>query len=255
MTKLKKCGDCRMNKNLDTAAEHCTSQKQLRKKANEFRLEVLLESIMGKKHRIQSIADILHIDNLQMPIIKIATCEEELINMYLQESQVAKKLKIIAGRFKKLVIKKGTNGKKHDKKVQESMFGIMKQEKIWTRLEMIRGVISNERVRKVMDLTAKEKGAINITRDLVNLAQSRFIEHIWKFRYELTAEWEVKEGIAKDNKRKPQTAEEITDTKSSKKQKGKEKQITQLETNSVNSQSEQRTHKAKRRVNKENQDP
>ncbi|CAG8843579.1 26558_t:CDS:2, partial [Gigaspora margarita] len=94
-----------------------------------------------------------------------------------------------------LVIKKGANGKKYDKKVQESMFGIMKQEKIQTRLEMIRGVISIER----------------------------------------------------DNKRNPQTAKEILDLKSSKKQKGKEKQITQLEMNSVDPQLEQR-------VNKENQD-
>ncbi|CAG8844630.1 32929_t:CDS:1, partial [Gigaspora margarita] len=40
-----------------------------------------------------------------------------------------------------------------------------------------------------------------------------------KFRYELTAEWKAKEGIVKNNKRKPQTAEEISDLKSSKKTK------------------------------------
>ncbi|CAG8842556.1 43279_t:CDS:2, partial [Gigaspora margarita] len=40
-----------------------------------------------------------------------------------------------------------------------------------------------------------------------------------KFRYELTTEWKAKEGIVKDNKQKPQTAEEIADPKSSKKQK------------------------------------
>ncbi|CAG8845058.1 13921_t:CDS:2, partial [Gigaspora margarita] len=91
--------------------------------------------------------------------------------------------------------------------------------KIQARLEMIRGVISIERVRKVINLTAKKKEAINIIQDLVNLAQSRFIEHIWKFRCELMAEWKVKEGIAKDNKQKPQTAKEILDPKSPKKQK------------------------------------
>ncbi|CAG8851445.1 4554_t:CDS:2, partial [Gigaspora margarita] len=143
---------------------------------------------------------------------------------------------IIEKECTELVIKKDANGKKYGKKVQESMFGITKQEKIQTRLEMIRG-------------------AINIIRDLVNLVQSRFIEHIWKFRCELTAEWKVKEGIAKNNKRKPQTAEEISDPKSTKKQKGNEKQIIQLETNSIDPQLEQRTHKVKRRVNKENQDP
>ncbi|CAG8844899.1 8662_t:CDS:2, partial [Gigaspora margarita] len=178
ITKLNKCKSCRINEDLDTAVKHCTFRKQLRskkralqnnwlkkaKEANEFWLEVLLESIIGKKHHIQ-----------------------------------------------KLVIKKGANGKKYDKKVQESMFGIMKQEKTQPRLEMIRGVISIER--------------------------------------------EVKEGIAKDNKRKPQTAKEISDPKSSKKQKGKEKQITQLETNSIDPQPEQQTLKVKRRVNKENQDP
>ncbi|CAG8856064.1 33637_t:CDS:2, partial [Gigaspora margarita] len=121
----------------------------------------------------------------------------------------------------------------YNKKVQKSMFGIMKQEKIQARLEMIRDVTSIERVRKVMDLTAKEKGAINIIRDL----------------------WKVKEGIAKDNKRKPQTAEKISDPKLSKKQKGKEKQIIQLDTNSVDSQPEQQIYKVKKRVNKENQDP
>ncbi|CAG8797958.1 17578_t:CDS:2, partial [Gigaspora margarita] len=142
--------------------------------ANEFWLEVPLESIMGKKHRMQSIADTLHIDNLQMPIIKIATREEELINMHLQKLQAGEKLKLIA-----------------------------------------------EQIRE----------------------------------YELTAKWEVKEGIAKDNKQKPQIAEELSGLKSSKKQKGKEKQITQLETNSVDSQPEQRTHKVKRRVNKKNQTP
>ncbi|CAG8843677.1 22477_t:CDS:1, partial [Gigaspora margarita] len=98
---------------LDTAAEHCTFQKQLRSKkcalqnswlkraeeANEFWLEVPLESIIGKKHGTQSISDILHIDNLQVPIIKIATREEELINMHLEESQAAKKLKLIAGQI------------------------------------------------------------------------------------------------------------------------------------------------------------
>ncbi|CAG8854116.1 27379_t:CDS:1, partial [Gigaspora margarita] len=47
--------------------------------------------------------------------------------------------------------------------------------------------------------------------DLVNLAQSRFIEHIWKFRCELTAEWEEKEDIIKDNKQKPQIAKKISD--------------------------------------------
>ncbi|CAG8801282.1 4777_t:CDS:1, partial [Gigaspora margarita] len=99
-----------MNENLDIAVEHCTFRKQLRSKkhalqntwlkkaeeANKFWLEVPLKSIMGKKHHMQSIADTLHIDNLQMPIIKIATCKEELINIHLEESQVAKKLKLIA---------------------------------------------------------------------------------------------------------------------------------------------------------------
>ncbi|CAG8516245.1 19619_t:CDS:2 [Gigaspora margarita] len=89
MTKLKKCGGCRMNEDLDTIMEHCTFRKQLRK--------VPLKSIIEKKHRIQSIANTLHIDNLQMPIIKIATREEELINMHLEESQAAEKLKLIAG--------------------------------------------------------------------------------------------------------------------------------------------------------------
>ncbi|CAG8824742.1 44324_t:CDS:2, partial [Gigaspora margarita] len=104
---------------------------------------------------------------------------------------------------KKLVIKKGANGKKYDKKVQESIFSITKQEKIWARLKMIKGVISIERVQKVIDLTAKEKEAKTITQDLVNLAQSKFIEHIWKFRCELMAEWEVKEGIAKNTNENP----------------------------------------------------
>ncbi|CAG8513974.1 30221_t:CDS:2, partial [Gigaspora margarita] len=83
-TKLKKYRGCRMNEDLDTAVEHCTFWKQLRK--------VPLESIMRKKHHTQSIADTLHIDNLQMPIFKIVTREEELINMHLEESQAAKKL-------------------------------------------------------------------------------------------------------------------------------------------------------------------
>ncbi|CAG8839790.1 14256_t:CDS:1, partial [Gigaspora margarita] len=95
---------------LNTAAEHCTFQKQLRsrrrilqnnwlKKAeeiNEFWLEVPLESITKKRHRMQSIADTLHIDNSQISIIKIATRKEELINMHLEESQAAEKLKSIA---------------------------------------------------------------------------------------------------------------------------------------------------------------
>ncbi|CAG8759972.1 45276_t:CDS:1, partial [Gigaspora margarita] len=51
---------------------------------------------MRKKHCIQSIADTLHIDNLQMPIIKIVTREEELINMHVEELQAAEKLKLIA---------------------------------------------------------------------------------------------------------------------------------------------------------------
>ncbi|CAG8854305.1 41043_t:CDS:2, partial [Gigaspora margarita] len=74
-TKLKKCGGCQMNENLDIAMEHCILWKQLR---------ILLESIMGKRHRIQNTANILPIDSSQMPIIKIATREEELINMHLE---------------------------------------------------------------------------------------------------------------------------------------------------------------------------
>ncbi|CAG8717069.1 1160_t:CDS:2, partial [Gigaspora margarita] len=113
-TKLKKCKDCQMNEDLDTAAEHCIFQKQLRSKkrafqnnwlkkaeeANEFWLEVPLESIMGKKHRMQSTVDTLHIDNLQMLTIKIATREEELINMHLEELQAAEKLKSLAGQIR-----------------------------------------------------------------------------------------------------------------------------------------------------------
>ncbi|CAG8844749.1 12723_t:CDS:2, partial [Gigaspora margarita] len=53
---------------------------------------------------------------------------------------------------------------------------------------------------------------------------------------------------------KTQSAKEISDSKLSKKQKGKEKQIIQLETNSVDLQPEQKIHKVKRRVNKKNQD-
>ncbi|CAG8728966.1 41918_t:CDS:2, partial [Gigaspora margarita] len=154
---------CQMNEDFNIAMEHCTFRKQLRSKkrtlqnswlkraeeANKFWLEVLLESIMGKKHGTQSISNTLHIDNLQMPIIKIVTRKEELINMHLEESQIAEKLKLIA-----------------------------------------------EQIRE-------------------------------------------KEGIAKDNKRKLQTAAEIADLKSSKKQKGKEKQIIQPKTNSVDSQPEQ----------------
>ncbi|CAG8826389.1 40758_t:CDS:2, partial [Gigaspora margarita] len=81
-----------MNKDRDTAMEHCTFQKQLRK--------VPLKSITRKGIGMQSIADTLHIDNLQMPIIKIATREEELINMHLEESQAAEKLKLIAGQIR-----------------------------------------------------------------------------------------------------------------------------------------------------------
>ncbi|CAG8793592.1 6247_t:CDS:2, partial [Gigaspora margarita] len=204
-TKLKKCGSCYMNEDLDTAVEHCILWRQLRNKkralqnnwvkktegTNEFLLEVPLESIMRKRYRMQNIADILPIDSSQMPIIKIATCEEELINIYLKESQAEKKLKSIAGQIR----------------------------------EENPGQIGNdarcnfkEESTKSCDLTVKEKKAKDITQNLVNLAQSRFIGHIWKFRY-------------------------------------KEKQITQLEAIGVNSQLEQRTQKARRRVNKENQDP
>ncbi|CAG8848109.1 39659_t:CDS:2, partial [Gigaspora margarita] len=116
---------------------------------------------------------------------------------------------VIEKEYTELVIKKGANGKKYDKKVQESIF----------------------KSAKSHGPNCKRKGAITITQDLVNLVQSRFIEHIWKFRCELMAEWEVKEGIAKDNKQKPQSAEEISDSKLFKKQ------------------------KVKKRVNKENQDP
>ncbi|CAG8473005.1 13378_t:CDS:2 [Gigaspora margarita] len=159
-----------------------------------------------------------------------------LQNNWLKKAEEANKfwlevpLESIMGKkhhVQKLVIKKGANGKKYDKKVQESMFSIMKQEKIQARLEIIRGVISIERVRKAIDLTAKKR----------------------------SHKHDTSSSIAKDNKRKPQTVEEISDLKLSKKQKGKEKQIIQLEMNSVDPQPEQRIHKVKRRVNKKNQDP
>ncbi|CAG8835080.1 35065_t:CDS:2, partial [Gigaspora margarita] len=62
-TKLKKCRGCQINENLDIAAEHCILRKQLN------------------------------------AIIKIVSHEEELINMYLEESQAAKKLKSIVGQI------------------------------------------------------------------------------------------------------------------------------------------------------------
>ncbi|CAG8776627.1 18733_t:CDS:2, partial [Gigaspora margarita] len=171
-----------MNEDLGTAAEHCTFQKQLRK--------VPLESITEKRHCMQNTANTLHIDNLQMPIIKIATRKEELINMHLEESQVAKKLKSIAGQ-----IRDTGEHLRHNE----------------TRKNLDQ--IGND---KRCNFNSKRKGAKTITRDL---------------------------------------DEEISDSKSFKKQKGKEKQITQLETNSIDSQPEQQIRKVKRRVNKENQDP
>ncbi|CAG8672323.1 28944_t:CDS:2, partial [Gigaspora margarita] len=82
------------------------------------------------------------------------TCEEELINMHQEESQAAEKL----------------NAEEH--------FQHNETRKIRARLEIIRGVISNERVQKVVNLTIKEKEAKNVIQDLVNLAQSRFIKHL-----------------------------------------------------------------------------
>ncbi|CAG8818811.1 18171_t:CDS:2, partial [Gigaspora rosea] len=99
-----------------------------------------------------------------------------------------------------MIMRKGSSKKKYDLEMQKILFGVTRQEKTLVRLEIIRG-------------------------DLVDLAQSRFLEHIWKFRCELTAEWEEKEGITKDNKRKPKEAEEKANTDLvRKRRKGKEKQ-------------------------------
>src|SRR6185437_9104091 len=76
-------------------------------------------------------------------------------------------LGIIEKECTELVIKKGTSGKKYDIKVQKNLFEETKQEKTLVRLELIRGVISIERARKVADLAEKEKGAKKVIQDLV----------------------------------------------------------------------------------------
>src|SRR5260363_153744 len=131
---------------------------------------------------------------------------------------------IIEKECTELVLRKGTNSDIYDKRTQENIFRTTKQEKVRCRLEMIRGVISTERAQKVADLVVGKKRTKNVIQDLVNLAQYRFIEHIWKFRCELTAEWEEKIGITKDGKRKPQAAENTIRPAASEKRKGKEKQ-------------------------------
>ncbi|CAG8816961.1 18564_t:CDS:1, partial [Gigaspora rosea] len=124
-----------------------------------------------------------------------------------------------------MIMRKGSSEKKYDVEVQKTLSGVTSQEKTLVRLKIIRGVISIERARKVADLTRKKKEAKKVIQDLVDLAQSKFLEHIWKFRCELTAEWEKKEDITKDNKRKPNEAEEKAKMDLvRKRRKGKEKQ-------------------------------
>ncbi|CAG8821128.1 11004_t:CDS:1, partial [Gigaspora rosea] len=155
-----------------------------------------------------------------------------------------------------MIMRKGSSEKKYDVEMQKILFGVMRQEKTLVRLEIIRGVISIERARKVADLTGKKKEAKKVIQDPVDLAQSRFLEHIWKFRCKLTAKWEEKESITKDNKRKPKEAEKKAKTDLVKKRrKGKEKQTPYSEAGASNPQPERSTRRAEREANKENQDP
>ncbi|CAG8791168.1 20144_t:CDS:2, partial [Gigaspora rosea] len=118
--------------------------------------------------------------------------------------------------------------KKYDLEVQKILFRVTRQEKTLVRLEMIRGVISIEKARKVADLTGKKK----------------------------EAKKEEKEGITKDNKRKPKEAEEKAKTDLvRKRRKGKEKQTPHSEAGGSNLQPERSTRRAEREANKENQDP
>ncbi|CAG8689655.1 1411_t:CDS:2, partial [Gigaspora rosea] len=358
-TRLKKCKGCQINEGSDSDKLQCTLRRQLRskkralqsnwvkkgKEVGEFFLEIPLESLGGKRNKVQITGDRSHIDGQHLSAIEIATREEELISIHLEELQAAgsrpclemekkqqsqnlvagwetghlppgaiwttllvtpekacvtiytdskeaiknihkarlmqkmretlksknaslllqiraaieakesklnlrkikshmleqpvihtkcakakEKLGIQREHMQSLSERKRNTGSPHgiplvgSDLVQKNLFGVTKQEKTLVRLEIIRGVISLKRARKVADLTGKKKRAKKVIQDLVNLAQSRFIEHTWKFRCELTAEWEEKEGITKDNKHKPKEAEKKAETDPvRKKRKGKEK--------------------------------
>ncbi|CAG8756291.1 6236_t:CDS:2, partial [Gigaspora rosea] len=237
-TRLKKCKGYQINEGSDSDELQCTLRRQLRSKKR------VLQSNWVKKEK--KVGEFF----LEIPLESLATREEELISIHLEESQAVRELRSLTGQIR------GYEELNFYTDRSLILFGVTRQEKTLVRLEIIRGVISIKRARKVADLTGKKKETKKVIQDLVDLAQSRFLEHIWKFRCELIAEWEEKEGITKDNKRKPKEAEEKAKTDLvRKRRKGKEKQTPYSEAGSSNPQPEQSTRRAEREANKENQDP
>ncbi|CAG8486668.1 6469_t:CDS:2, partial [Gigaspora rosea] len=175
-----------------TRLKKLSAAKQLVKKGKEvgeFFLEIPLESLVEKRNKVKITGNRPHIDNQQLSIIEIATREEELISIHLEESQA-------------------------------------------------------------------KKGAKKVIQDLVNLVQSRFIEHIWKFRCELTAEWEEKEDITKDNKHKPKKAKKKAEMDPvRKRRKGKEKQIPHAEASGSKPQPERNTQRQREKQTKKIKTP
>ncbi|CAG8736870.1 382_t:CDS:2, partial [Gigaspora rosea] len=134
-TRLKKCKGCQINEGSNSDNLQCILRRQLRskkralqnnwvkkgKEVGEFFLEIPLESLDGKRNKVQITGDRPHIDGQHLSAIEIATREEELISIHLEESQAVGELRSLTGQ--------------------------------------IREVISIERARKVANLTGKKKEA------------------------------------------------------------------------------------------------
>ncbi|CAG8818207.1 17152_t:CDS:1, partial [Gigaspora rosea] len=70
------------------------------KEVGEFFLEIPLESLDGKRNKVQITGDKPHIDGQHLSAIEIATREEELITIHLEESQAVGELRSLTGQIR-----------------------------------------------------------------------------------------------------------------------------------------------------------
>src|ERR1700752_355942 len=98
--------------------------------------------------------------------------------------------------------KEKANLKTYNKqKIAELVFGKSLDEKISTRKELIKGIVTKQRVQKISSLLEEEVAKTSkILHAFIDSFSHHFCKLIWNPRCEKIIEWEKKEGITKEKK-------------------------------------------------------
>ena len=86
-------------------------------------------------------------------------------------------------------------------KIQDLIFGKGIQERILARIELIKGLITEQRRGSIGTIISETRKVSKFVQAILSHFQRQFFKHFWSFRCKLVTDWEKRNGITKEKKR------------------------------------------------------